>query len=120
MERYGCRLGFVAVVMTLCGFDVPAVRAQTKDDPLVGRWVLDRAKSEFSGNVPEKRVTIFELTPDGGLKHIDGNGDCQRQHRPRRVHVEVRREGRADFQFVSVDRVGQTYRRRARPREAGR
>jgi hypothetical protein len=44
--------------------------AQTKDDPLIGRWTLDRAKSEFSGNVPEKRMTIFELTPAGALKHI--------------------------------------------------
>ncbi len=70
MERYGCRLGVVAVVLALCSLDVPAVRAQAKDDPLIGRWALDRAKSEFSGNVPEKRVTIFELTPDGSLKHI--------------------------------------------------
>jgi len=70
MKKYGRRLGFVAVVMTLCGLNVLTAGAQTKDDPLVGRWVLDRAKSEFSGNVPEKRFTIFELTPDGGLKHI--------------------------------------------------
>jgi hypothetical protein len=70
MERFACRLGFVAVVMTLCSFNVPAARAQTKDDPLIGHWTLDRAKSEFSGNVPEKRITIFELTPDGSLKHI--------------------------------------------------
>ena len=47
-----------------------AALAQTKDDPLIGRWVLDRAKSEFSGNVPEKRITIFQLQPDGNLKHI--------------------------------------------------
>jgi hypothetical protein len=70
MERYRRRLSFVVVVMTLWSLNVPAPRAQTKDDPLIGRWVLDRGKSEFSGNVPEKRITIFELTPDGGLKHI--------------------------------------------------
>ena len=58
----------VAVVW-LCVSALP-VSAQTKDDPLIGRWVLDRARSEFSGNVPEKRITIFELMPDGSLKHI--------------------------------------------------
>ena len=70
MERQGRRLSFVAVMMTLCSLNMAAARAQTKDDPLIGRWVLDRAKSEFSGNVPEKRITIFEFAPDGGLKHI--------------------------------------------------
>jgi hypothetical protein len=44
--------------------------AQTKDDPLIGRWVLDRAKSEFSGAPPERRVTIFELMPDGRVRHM--------------------------------------------------
>ena len=52
----------------VCADDRPA-SAQTKDDPFIGRWVLDRAKSEFSGNVPERRITIFELTP-AGIKHI--------------------------------------------------
>ena len=67
----GCvrRLGLVALA---AGVFVPAsaALAQTKDDPLIGRWVLDRARSEFSGNVPEKRITIFQLMPDGALKHI--------------------------------------------------
>jgi hypothetical protein len=57
------------VTATLCA-GVQTLRAQAKDDPLIGRWLLDRARSEFSGNVPEKRVTIFQLMPDGGLKHI--------------------------------------------------
>jgi hypothetical protein len=70
MERYGCRLGFAVAVAGVMSLTASAAMAQTKDDPLIGRWALDRAKSEFSGNVPEKRVTIFELTPDGGLKHI--------------------------------------------------
>src|SRR4249920_296950 len=69
MKSDGRRLGLVAVVMMLCGLNVPAAGAQTKDDPFIGRWVLDRAKSEFSGNVPEKRDTIFELTPNG-IRHI--------------------------------------------------
>jgi hypothetical protein len=64
------RLGFVAVVTSLLCLNAHAAVAQAKDDPFIGRWVLDRARSEFSGNIPEKRVTIFELTPDGALKHI--------------------------------------------------
>ena len=65
------RLGLAATVVTgLMGVSASAVLAQGKDDPFIGRWTLDRAKSEFSGNVPEKRVTIFELTPDGSLKHV--------------------------------------------------
>jgi len=63
------RLGLVVVA---AGVFVQAhtALAQTKDDLLIGRWVLDRARSEFSGNVPEKRITIFQLQPDGTLKHI--------------------------------------------------
>src|SRR4029453_9030375 len=44
--------------------------AQSKGDPLIGRWVMDRAKSEFSGAPPERRITIFELTTDGRMRHI--------------------------------------------------
>lgn len=70
MNAYGRRL-FVAtlVVGVICGA-ASSLAAQSKDDPLIGRWLLDRAKSEFSGNVPEKRVAIFQLMPDGSLKHI--------------------------------------------------
>jgi len=60
----------VVVLVSLIGLGVTTAHAQSKDDPFLGRWVLDRAKSEFSGNVPERRITIFELTPDGSLKHI--------------------------------------------------
>jgi hypothetical protein len=44
--------------------------SQTKDDPLIGRWLMDRAKSEFSGTPPERRVTIFEMLPDGRMRQI--------------------------------------------------
>ena len=69
MQIYARRLG-VVVMAGVLSLSAAAAMAQTKDDPLIGRWTLDRARSEFSGNVPEKRVTIFELTRDGGLKHI--------------------------------------------------
>ena len=68
--RCGRRLGFVVVVAGVLSLNAHAAVAQTKDDPLIGRWTLDRARSEFSGNVPEKRVTWFQLMPDGRLKHI--------------------------------------------------
>jgi hypothetical protein len=70
MQRYGRRLGFAVVAVSLLCLSVPPAMGQSKDDPFIGRWLLDRAKSEFSGNIPEKRITIFELTPDGSLKHI--------------------------------------------------
>jgi len=70
MQRNGRLLGFTIVAASLLYLNVHAAMAQSKDDPLVGRWTLDRARSEFSGNVPEKRITIFELMPDGSLKHI--------------------------------------------------
>lgn len=82
MDEYGRRLGIAAVVATLFFLNAPTAFAQAKDDPLIGRWVLDRARSEFSGNVPEKRVTIFQVVPDGGLKHItdtvNANGSTDR------------------------------------------
>src|SRR5437773_9363005 len=68
MQTYARRLG-VVVMTGVLSLSAAAAMAQTKDDPLIGRWTLDRAKSEFSGNVPEKRVTLFELLPDGRLKH---------------------------------------------------
>jgi len=70
MKPNGCWISCIGVILTALCCHAPAALAQAKDDPLIGRWQLDRARSEFSGNVPEKRVTIFELLPDGNLKHI--------------------------------------------------
>ena len=69
MCSYARVLWLAAIVAGLVSADDRLASAQTKDDPFIGRWVLDRAKSEFSGNVPERRITIFELTP-AGIKHI--------------------------------------------------
>jgi hypothetical protein len=62
--------GLVAVLTALASFEGRVAFAQSKDDPLIGRWVLDRAKSVFSGAAPERRTTTFELMPDGKLKHV--------------------------------------------------
>lgn len=70
MNTYARRLGMAATVAGVLCMQTAVALAQAKDDPLIGRWVLDRARSDFSGNVPEKRVTIFQLMPDGALKHI--------------------------------------------------
>ena len=71
MQRYAHAFGLVAVVaVCLDGSAVFAQSAQAKNDPFVGTWVLNRAKSEFSGNVPEKRKTMFEITADGSIKHV--------------------------------------------------
>jgi hypothetical protein len=65
--RHGGLILFVAGLVSLAGH---SAFAQSKDDPLIGRWAMDRAKSEFSGAPPERRITIFELTTDGRMRHI--------------------------------------------------
>ena len=73
MQRSARVFGFVTVVagfVFLSGSPAFAQTAQAKNDPFVGTWVLNRAKSEFSGNVPEKRKTTFDITADGSIKHV--------------------------------------------------
>ena len=53
--RHGRLILFVAGLVSLAG---QSALAQSKDDPLIGQWVMDRAKSEFSGAPPERRITI--------------------------------------------------------------
>jgi hypothetical protein len=69
MHRYARLLGIATVLAGWFCLDGPRLFAQTKDDPFIGRWVLDRARSEFSGAPPEKRLTVFELTP-AGIRHL--------------------------------------------------
>ncbi len=70
MHSYARHAGLVALVTGLIGFVEHTGVAQTKDDPVIGKWVLDRGKSEFSGAPPERRTTTFELTADGRIRHI--------------------------------------------------
>src|ERR1700682_3422093 len=81
MHKYGRCLGIAAVLAGLFSVDGRLAFAQTKDDPFIGRWILDRARSEFSGMPPEKRVTVFELTP-AGIRHttdtVVANGSTDR------------------------------------------
>jgi hypothetical protein len=44
--------------------------AQAGTDPAVGNWALNRAKSTFSGKVPEKRFLTFEAASKGAIREI--------------------------------------------------
>ena len=47
----------------------PALRAEAKD-PLLGTWILDLAKSNFTpDNLPQKRVLII-TAKDGGIRFV--------------------------------------------------
>ena len=75
MQRSIRRFGLVALLaglVCLDGSSAFAQRGQTNQatDPFLGTWVLNRVKSEFSGAVPEKRKTTFEIAADGSIKHI--------------------------------------------------
>jgi hypothetical protein len=39
-------------------------------DPVLGTWVLNRAKSTFSNNDPFTRTVTYEMTEDGSLKVV--------------------------------------------------
>ncbi len=54
-----------AVSLTLA---MPTRAAAQTADPWMGTWVLDRANSTFSGNVPERRSMTFEKTATG-IRH---------------------------------------------------
>ena len=70
MRRHVRWFGVLAILAAVASLEARPAFGQAKDDPLIGRWILDRVKSEFSGAPPEKRITIFDLTPDGSLKHV--------------------------------------------------
>jgi hypothetical protein len=57
----------VTAVVLLGVFAQTPVSAQTAD-PWMGTWVLDRANSTFSGNVPERRSMTFEKVANG-IRH---------------------------------------------------
>jgi hypothetical protein len=60
-----------AAAVALVTLLVPAAGARLGAqavDPWMGTWVLDRAKSTFSGNVPERRSMTFEKVA-GGVRH---------------------------------------------------
>ena len=67
MSRMIRTAGAVAVALLLVPAAGMRVAAQAAD-PWMGTWVLDRANSTFSGNVPERRSMTFEKAA-GGIRH---------------------------------------------------
>ena len=57
-----------AAVMAAVVFAQALAIAQAAD-PWMGTWVLDRANSTFSGNVPERRSMTFEKVANG-IRHV--------------------------------------------------
>lgn len=72
MRAHVGRFGLVAIVIgVVLGLDERLVFAQAAKDPFVGRWVLDRANSTYSGAVPERRIVVIEATADGIKQYVD-------------------------------------------------
>ena len=66
-----CRVPVVvSSVLTVLLLGSGPLFAKTAKDPIVGTWVLDLAKSTFSGNLPQKRLITFETTNDGAIREI--------------------------------------------------
>src|SRR3954464_2427490 len=55
----------LTLLLTIAAAAGPAAQGP---DPWMGSWVLDRANSTFSGNVPERRSMTFEKVANG-LRH---------------------------------------------------
>jgi hypothetical protein len=60
----------VSSVLTVLLLGSGMLLAKTAKDPIVGTWVLDLAKSTFSGNIPQKRLITFETTNEGAIREI--------------------------------------------------
>jgi len=66
MFRHASRVGLVAIVLATSLLGGVQLFAQANAaDPLIGDWIMDRAKSTFPGNAPEWRNMKFEKTPKG-------------------------------------------------------
>ena len=55
----------MAAALLMVAMHGTGTRVAAQADPWLGTWVLDRANSTFSGNVPERRSMTFEKTPNG-------------------------------------------------------
>jgi hypothetical protein len=59
-----------SIVVTVFLFGSGLAFAKTAKDPVIGTWVLNIAKSTFSGNAPQKRLITFEETKDGSIREV--------------------------------------------------
>lgn len=54
------------LALALAGTMLAAGVSKTSNDPLIGKWVLNSAKSTFRpGPVPDQRIMTFEAIPNG-------------------------------------------------------
>lgn len=58
----------VGVLAVVAGVGGRHLLAQA-NEPLLGTWVLDRAKSTFGGQAPDRRTMKFEKVADG-IRHV--------------------------------------------------
>jgi len=69
MFKHASRIGLVAPILTsMLALDARLFAQANAADPFIGTWVLDRAKSTFTGAVPERRSMKFEKVPMG-IRH---------------------------------------------------
>jgi hypothetical protein len=76
------RIGLtVLVCAVLLQVDARLFAQANAADPLIGEWVLDRAKSTYQGNPPDWRTMTFEKTPMG-IRHTTtfAVNDVQQKH----------------------------------------
>ena len=62
------RTATVVTAAVLLGVFAQTPASAQAADPWMGTWVLDRANSTFSGNVPERRSMTFEKVANG-IRH---------------------------------------------------
>ena len=85
--------------------------AQSVSDSALGAWTLNHAKSTFSGAVPYRRVTKFEVVGDA-IKETTYTMSTNMPSVRRRVHGAIRRQRLSDLEFHSEHGVTET---RGRP-----
>ena len=69
MYRHRYHVGLVVAVLLSATLGVENLLLAQASEPLLGTWMMDRAKSTFSGIPPDKRIMKFEKVADG-IRHI--------------------------------------------------
>ena len=77
--------------------------AQSVSESALGAWTLNRAKSTFSGAVPERRVTKFEVVGDA-IKETTYTMSSNKQSVIVEYHRAIRRQRLSDLEFHSERR----------------
>jgi hypothetical protein len=62
----------LVIVLTLAVFFVGAVAAAAADDPYIGTWKLNEAKSHFSKGAAKNHTVVYEMSGDMIKVTVDG------------------------------------------------